>query len=144
MQRTFLKGTRLCELILPILAMTWVGYKVFMGYYTSNLLENHYLGIDFAIHSVLLISLTWLIPFFILKKAQPSLKTSALKGLHKGLQRALNIIESDVSFGISTIIEQHKAQLNELSALIDLCNTNTLDQNLSIKSDSPLVRMLMK
>ncbi|RIZ69603.1 MAG: GTP-binding protein [Methylococcales bacterium] len=144
LQRTFLKGTRLCELILPILAMTWVGYKVFMGYYTSNLLENHYLGIDFAIHSVLLISLTWLIPFFILKKAQPSLKTSALKGLHKGLQRALNIIESDVSFGISTIIEQHKAQLNELSALIDLCNTNTLDQNLSIKSDSPLVRMLMK
>jgi GTPase Era involved in 16S rRNA processing len=143
-QRTFLKGMRLCELILPILAMTWVGYKVFMGYYTSDLLDNHYLGIDFAVHSGLLISLTWLIPFFILKKAQPSLKTSALKGLHKGLQNAFNIIETDVSLHISTVIEQHKVQLDELSSLIDHCNTNIPGQNLSIPSDSPLVRMLMK
>jgi GTP-binding protein EngB required for normal cell division len=143
-QRTFLKGMRLCELILPLIAMTWAGYKVFMGYYTSNSLDNHYLGIDFAIHSGLLISLTWLIPFFILKKAQPSLKSSALKGLHKGLQNAFNIIETDVSLQLTTIIEQHKTQLNELSSLIDHCNTNISDQNLSIASDSPLVRMLIK
>ena len=143
-QRTFLKGIRLCELMLPLIAMTWVGYKVFMGYYTSNLLDNHYLGIDFAVHSALLISLTWLIPFFILKKAQPSLKSSALKGLHKGLQNAFNIIEKIVSLHLSTIIAQHKSQLDELSSLIDHCNTNAREQNLSITSDSPLVRMLMK
>jgi energy-coupling factor transporter ATP-binding protein EcfA2 len=143
-QRTFLKGMRLCELMLPLIAMTWVGYKVFMGYYTSNLVDNRYLGIDFAVHSGLLISLTWLIPFFILKKVQPSLKSSALKGLHKGLQKAFNIIEADISLQIATIIEQHKAQLDELSNLIDYCNTSISDQDLSITSDSPLVRMLMK
>ena len=143
-QRTFLKGMRLCELILPLIAMTWVGYKVFIGYYTSNLLDNHYLGIDFAIHSGLLISLTWLIPFFILKKAQPSLKSSALKGLHKGLQNAFNIIEKDLSLLISTIIEQHKVQVDELSTLIDHCKTSSSDQNLSVTNDSPLIRLLMK
>jgi predicted GTPase len=143
-QRTFLKGIRLCELILPLLAMTWVGYKVFMGYYTSNSLDNHYLGIDFAVHSGLLISLTWLIPFFILKKAQPSLKYSALKGLHKGLQNAFNIIERDVSICISTIIEQHESQVDELSILIEHCNTNVPNQDLSLANDSPLNRMLMK
>ena len=135
---------RLCELILPLLAMAWVGYKVFAGYYTSNLLDNHYLGLDFAIHSGLLISLTWLIPFFILKKAQPSLKSSALKGLHKGLQNAFNIIDSEVTLRISTTLDQHKAQLDELSVLIKHCNPNTSDQNLSVTSDSPLARMLMK
>lgn len=142
--RTFLKSMRLCELILPLLAMAWVGYKVFAGYYTSNLLDNHYLGLDFAIHSGLLISLTWLIPFFILKKAQPSLKSSALKGLHKGLQNAFNIIDSEVTLRISTTLDQHKAQLDELSVLIKHCNPNTSDQNLSVTSDSPLARMLMK
>ena len=143
-QRTFLKAMRLCELLLPLMAMTWVGYKVFMGYYTSNLSDNHYLGIDFAVHSGLLISLTWLIPFFILKKAQPSLKSSALKGLNKGLQNAFNIIERDVSLSISTVIEQHKVQLSELTSIIDLCKTIATDQNLSVTSDNPLVRMLMK
>jgi GTP-binding protein EngB required for normal cell division len=142
--RTFLKGMRLCELILPVIAMAWVGYKVFMGYYTSNLLDNHFLGLDFAIHSGLLVSLTWLIPFFILKKAQPSLKSSALKGLHKGLQNAFNIIDGEVSLRISTTLEQHKAQLDELSVLIKYCNSNSSDQNLSVTSDSPLARMLMK
>ncbi len=142
--RTFLKGIRICELILPLIAMTWVGYKVFMGYYTNNLLDNHYLGIDFAIHSGLLISLTWLIPFFILKKAQPSLKSSALKGLQKGLQNAFHIIDRDVSLRISTTIEQHKALLNDLSILINHCNPTTSDQELSVTPDSPLARMLMK
>jgi hypothetical protein len=124
--------------------MTWVGYKVFMGYYTSNLLDNHYLGVDFAVHSGLLISLTWIIPFFILKKAQPSLKYSALKGLHKGLQNAFNIIERDVSIRISTIIEQHEVQVDELTMLIEHCNTNVPNQNLSLANDNPLNRMLMK
>ena len=142
--RSFLKAMRLCELILPLIAMTWVGCKVFMGYYTSNLLDNHFLGLDFAIHSGLLVSLTWLIPFFILKKAQPSLKSSALKGLHKGLQNAFNIIDNEVSLRISTTLEQHKAQLDELSVLIKHCNSNASDQNLSVTSDSPLARMLMK
>jgi hypothetical protein len=84
LQRVFLKCMRLCEIILPLIAMAWVGYKVFMGYYTSNMTDSHYLGVDFAIHSSLLIAMTWLIPYFILKKSQPSLKKTALKGLNKG------------------------------------------------------------
>ena len=95
-QRGFLKSMRLCEIVLPLTAMTWVGYKVFIGYYTSNMTDNHYLGVDFAIHSSLLIVLTWLIPFFILKKAQPSLQKTALKGLNKGLHTAFSLIDNEV------------------------------------------------
>lgn len=142
LQRTFLKGLRFCEIILPLTAMAWVGYKVFMGYYTSNMTENHYLGVDFAIHSCLLIALTWLIPFFILKKSEPSLKKSALKGLNKGLSNAFNMIEHEVLTVAESLVEQHKEQEKQLSAIIEQCCTTDACQRLSVESDSPLTRML--
>ena len=143
LQRGFLKGMRLCEIVLPLTAMTWVGYKVFMGYYTSNMTDNHYLGVDFAIHSSLLIVLTWLIPFFILKKSQPSLKKTALKGLNKGLHTAFSLIEGEVVSTIENLAQQHKEQASQLSVLMEQCAETDADKLLSVASDSPLTRMLI-
>ena len=143
LQRGFLKSMRLCEIVLPLTAMTWVGYKVFMGYYTSNMTDNHYLGVDFAIHSSLLIVLTWLIPFFILKKSQPSLQKTALKGLNKGLHTAFSLIEGEVVSTIENLAQQHKEQVNQLSVLMEQCAETDADKRLSVDNDSPLTRMLI-
>ena len=134
---------RLCEIILPLIAMAWVGYKVFMGYYTSNMTDTHYLGVDFAVHSSLLIAMTWLIPYFILKKSQPSLKKSALKGLNKGLINAFSMIDSEVLSVVESLVQQHKEQVKQLSGIIEQCGVTDADQSLSVESDSPLTRMLM-
>ena len=143
LQRTFLKGLRLCEILLPLTAMAWVGYKVFMGYYTSNMTDNHYLGVDFAVHSGLLIALTWLIPFFLLKKAQPSLKKTALKGLNKGLHNAFSQIDNEILTAVESLVRQHQEQRKQLSGIIEQCSVNAADQRLSVADDSPLARMLM-
>jgi len=143
LQRLFLKCMRLCEIVLPLTAMSWVGYKVFMGYYVSNMTDNHYLGLDFTIHSGLLIAMTWLIPYFILKKLQPSLKKSALKGLNKGLAVAFEIIEGEVLLITEKFVQGHAIQVSQLSGLIEQCGKTDTDQKLSIANDSPLHRMLM-
>ncbi len=143
LQRGFVKGLRLCEIILPLIAMTWVGDKVFMGYYTSNMTDAHYLGVDFAIHSSLLIALTWLIPYFILKKSQPSLEKSALKGLNKGLHTAFSMVDSEVLSVVESLVQQHKAQVKQLTGLIEQCDVTDAKQSLPVDSDSPLTRMLM-
>ncbi|MDD5461377.1 MAG: 50S ribosome-binding GTPase [Methylococcales bacterium] len=143
LQRGFLKLMRLCEIILPLAAMAWVSYKVFIGYYTSNMTNMPYLGVDFAVHSGLLIAITWLTPFFILKKAQPSLKKSALKGMHKGISNALTIIDSEVSSVIVYLNHQHTEQLKQLSAIIAQCGDADAGQNLSKENNNPLNRMLM-
>jgi hypothetical protein len=109
----------------------------------SNMTDNHYLGIDFTIHSGLLIAVTWLIPYFILKKLQPSLRKSALKGLNKGLVIAFGIIESEVLTIIEKFTKQHAEQVSQLSLLIEHCSKTDGDQTLSIANDSPLHRMLM-
>lgn len=142
LQHGFLKCMRLCEIMLPLAAMTWVSYEVFMGYYTSNMTNTDYLGVDFAVHSSLLIAITWLIPYFILKKSQPSLKKSALRGLNKGLTNALGMIDREVSDSVEVISRQHTEQVKQLTDIVDQCGGDA-DQNLSIESNSTLTRMLV-
>ena len=142
LHRFFLKSMRLCEITLPLAAMAWVAYKVLMGYYTSNMTENHYLGVDFAIHSGLLIGLTWLIPFFILKKSQPSLTKTALQGLNKGVGAAFHMIDHEVLKVIEGLVQEHKAQSQQLSLLIEQCSALDKESH-SVAKDSPLSRLLM-
>ena len=142
-QRVFLKFIRLCEITLPLMAMVWVGYRVFMVYYTSNVMDTHYLGVHFAIHSSLLIAMTWLIPYFILKKSQPSLEKTVMKGLNKGLVNAFSIIENEVLNVVDSLAQQHMKQQRELSGIMDHCSAVDADQNLAVKDNSPLARMLV-
>lgn len=143
LHRFFLKTLRLIEITFPLAAMAWVGYQVFMGFYQSNQTSTHYLGVDFAIHSSLLIAITWLVPFFILKKAQPSLQKSALKGLEKGIQQAFAIIEEEVSHLISAYTQAHTEQIAQLDHLIAQCHCDTSEERLKVEADSPLNRMLV-
>jgi len=141
LHRGFLKFMRLCEIILPLVAICWVGYQVFIGYYTSNMTEVGYLGVDFAIHSTLLIAITWLTPFFILKKLKPSLEKSALRGLNKGVNSAINMIDGEVLQVIENVDKQHAEQIKQLDGIIELCNI--ADRQPAIDSDSALSRMLI-
>ena len=143
LQRFFLKGLRVSEIVLPLLAMSWVSYKVFLGYYTTNLTDNHYLGVDFAIHSSLMIALTWLIPFFLLKKAQPSLKKSAVKGINKGLAAAFLLIEQEALLVIENLSQQREIELSKLSQIISECKRVDTSSRSEERVDSTLQRMLI-
>lgn len=141
-QRLFLKSMRIAEIILPLSIMAWVGYQVFMGYYTSNLTHSQYLGVDFAIHSSLAIALSWLMPFFIIKKAQPSLKKTAIRGLNKGLNQALATLEITVSDAISVIVQQHNEQIQQLQTII--AQSSEQSTTWSKPAEGELARMLVK
>jgi len=142
LHRAFLKFMRLCEIILPLTAISWVGYQVFIGYYTSNMTDVDYLGVNFAVHSSLLIAITWLTPFFILKNLKPSLEKSALRGLNKGLICAIDMIHGEVLLAIENIARQHAEQVKQLDDIIALCGGADAGRPSSI-GNSPLARMLI-
>jgi len=142
-QRLFLKTMRLAEILLPLTVMAWVGYQVFMGYYTSNITHSQYLGVDFAIHSILAIALSWLIPFFVIKKAQPSLKKTAIRGLNKGLNQALTTLEISVSDSITVIVQQHAEQIRQLLEIIQQCAKQPEKIRQPAQEKGPLARMLV-
>ncbi len=92
-QRFLLKFTALCSVILPLAAMGWVSWQAFTGYYESALTHSGFLGADFAVHSVLIVAIAWLLPFFLNQQIKPSHERTALKGLRNGVNAGLARIQ---------------------------------------------------
>jgi hypothetical protein len=139
-QRVFLTLVKVCEVLLPLIAMGIVGYQVFQGYYDSALTDQEFLGTNFAIHSVLVVLLSWLIPFFIKKKMQPSLEKAALRGLNQGQESAMAMIEMEVQQAMDEFKNQHQTVTESLTKLIDNCGQQT--QNVGVDNQQ-LTRMLV-
>lgn len=118
-QRFLIKLTGILETVLPVLAMAVVGYQVFVGYYHSAADAWAYLGTDFAIHSVLLIGLSWLIPFFLHKKIQPSLENAAIKGLQKGLSQALSNHRAEIKQVLQAEQRRNEDLRQQLAVMIE-------------------------
>ena len=103
----------------------------------------HYLGVDFAIHSALLIALTWLPPFFIIKKMQPSIKSSLLKGLDKGINQGMYSVDKQISEAIQMVYQEYNESMMTLKELIEHCEDTSAEQRVTIEKNSPLTRMLL-
>ena len=142
LQRIVLKIAGICELVLPLLAICIVGFQVFQGYYDSSFTDEAFLGVNFAVHSILLILISWLLPYFIRKKMQPSLEKAALKGLYKGLDVAMISIEQDIRQSIKAITTHHQELTASLKELILVSDEQHEDTLVEPKSDQ-LLRMLV-
>ena len=143
LHRAFLKFIRFCEIFLPLAAGCWVGYQVFVGYYAGNANHEAYLGVDFAIHSTLLILISWLIPWFILRKLKPSLEKSALSGLNKGIDTAFMMIDQEVINILEQVADQHAGQLRQVHEIIQQCAADENYKSPHTKEDRHLARMLI-
>lgn len=139
MQRFLLRLTAVCETLLPLLAMAIVGYQVFSSYYHSAFEFIAYLGLDFAIHSVLLIALSWLIPFFLHKKLQPSLEKAAFSGLNKGLVQVLVNLRTEIEQSLLNVEQGSSSCQNKLLEIVD----KTVMDAQQIETNDPLLRRVL-
>jgi hypothetical protein len=112
LQRAGLKLSGLMAIFLPLGSMGWAAYQVVKGYYDSATLHLDYLGTDFAVHSLLLIGLSWLLPYFAYTRLKPSLEKAARKGLRVGIEQAFSATDIQV-------IELLEASECERSAIIN-------------------------
>lgn len=140
-QRGLLKLAAVCEVLLPLLSLSFVAYLVFYGYYESSVSSRAYLGVDFVAHSALLVLVSWLLPYFIARKMQPSLEKTALRGLNKGLDVALATIDSEVKQAITAHQQQQKQLLAQLQGYIAECDAKI--SAAKIEDSSALARMLV-
>jgi hypothetical protein len=112
-QRALLKFTALCSLLLPLVAMGWVSWQAVTAYYESALSHTGFLGVDFAIHSVLIIGIAWLLPFFLSQQIKPSHERTALKGLRNGVNAGLARIHVLADEALSAYATELDARLQD-------------------------------
>jgi len=121
-QRAVIHFASFSEIVLPIASMGWVGYQVFIEFYESSLQAvPHYVGVDFAINSIMLIGISWLFPYFLKKKLQPSIEKAALKGLHRGFNQALQSLQQDVAEIINEYAQQQASLRHQAEEIMRAC-----------------------
>jgi hypothetical protein len=74
---------------------------------------------------------------------KPSLEKSALNGLSKGLDVALNLIDSEVTGVIEHVGSEHEQQIEHLQQLIARCSPDETFVPQKADKNNPLSRMLI-
>ena len=142
LQRFLYGATGLLAALLPLLALGWVGYRVFVGYYHSALAPGQYLGINFATHSILLVVTSWLLPWLLHRKLKPSLKLAALRGLQTGLESGLAEIGHRTREVIGKLHRQQQELRQKANQVLQRTpETEAGDRN--TPDNQTLLRMLM-
>lgn len=126
--------------VLPLAALAWVAWRVVSVYYGGG--ADTYLGINFAIHSLLLVLVAWFIPYFLHKKLQPSLQKAAIRGLRAGLEDGLAEIAEQIRHILNQVKELHNGFLATGEQLLAACDAISPEKP-GIASPE-LVKMLQK
>jgi len=75
---------------LPLLCLAWVGLQLFVSYFHATTGHGTYLGSDFALHSALLVLVSWALPFILDRALRPSLERAAQTALRRGFMLGLD------------------------------------------------------
>ncbi len=117
LQRILYKLTGFLSGLLPLAAASWAIYHVVIGFYSGTQGNNSFLGVDFAIHSGLLIGLAWLIPWLLQRKLRPSLASAAERGLHQGIRSGIEELNSLLQTLWLNINTEHETLLEKLKQI---------------------------
>jgi len=102
---------------LPAAALLWVAWRVVHGYYLAGTRGEPFLGVDFAVHSALLVVLAWALPFTADRLLRPSAVRIAHLGLQAGLDAGLAGIKERLVGALERAAADAKRHRDELRAL---------------------------
>jgi len=139
-QRLFLTIARVCSVLLPLATIGWVAYEVLDQFHDSTTSGAPYLGINFAIHSILLITVSWLFPWFLYKKLKPSIEKAARRALEHGTSLGFESIRASLDQVIEELFEQRRQFIQQARVIKQSCMISS--SRSSIIGHSALSRML--
>jgi hypothetical protein len=140
LQRTAMRVAGFLSILLPSLALAWASYQVVIGYYESATHHLDYLGTDFAVHTLLLIGMAWLAPWFVYSRLRPSVEASALRGLRSGVREALEAAGEGVVATLASTALSHREMIDALHGI--QANVER-EATLADRDYAPLVRRMI-
>ena len=105
--------------LLPLAAAGWAVFHVVRTFWYGTLGEQHFLGVNFAIHAGLLIGLAWLVPWLLHRRLRPSLARSVARGLQGGIDAAQAQLQSTLDQAWQGLVERRDAQRAALRAIAE-------------------------
>jgi len=107
----------LCAL-LPLAAMVWIGFRLINVFRLGANDPAVYLSGNFAIHSLLLLGLAWLVPTFLFIKLRPSREKAAARGVRSGVSRIGEQIDLQVQKALEQLNVDRSQRITELDNIL--------------------------
>lgn len=105
--------------LLPAAASGWVVYHLVIRFYQGTQGKAQFLGLDYAIHSGLLILLCWLLPWLLQRKLVPTLSESVAQALRAGTRAGLARIEEQGAAALAVALDSRANCLSGVKAIRD-------------------------
>lgn len=141
-QRALRRVTGFLMTFLPMLSLLWIAYNVVRGYYRASTGGGAYLGTDFAVNSVLLVLISWAVPYACDRALRPSLERAASRALRKGLELGLHRLAREFLEKMASARDSAKAATSEAG---DLLNDTARLALLPVEAkQNTLLRLLQK
>jgi hypothetical protein len=105
--------------LLPLLASVWAIVHLVTGFYGGTRYGEAFLGIDFAVHALLLILLSWLIPWLLSRRLEPTPAASAGRALKQAIGWYLGNTPKEGGQPLQILIQDLEDQQAGLASIID-------------------------
>jgi len=102
-----------------VAALLWVSYQVVTGFLHGATGQAAYLGVDFAINSLLLVLVAWLLPYLLHRRLRPSTETTVISALRTGLELGLEELNGKTQTAFAATSVERDALLAEAGKLLD-------------------------
>lgn len=114
---------------LPIAVGLWAGQHVFRVYIEALQGRAPFLGLDFAVHSMLMVLLAWAVPWWLHARLKPSPATIIRRGLLKGIAAGLaEVVRLEGPVWADVLVERGR----------HLAGLAAITQQIPRRDDSPL------
>jgi len=104
---------------LPLGITGWVVYHVVSSFYAGTQGEAEFLGIDFMLHSGLMIGLSWLLPWLLQRRLRPTLAQALDSGLEAGIRSGLRSLQRAADGVRMSAADDLAQRLSTLSSIQD-------------------------
>ncbi len=117
--------------LLPLAAASWAVFYLANAFRWGTLGERAFLGIDFAIHSGMMIALAWFIPWWIKRRFTPSALAAVERGFSDGIARVREMLDGELESLWGEFDAERAAvagEIGEWEATLDQLKTNAREE----------------
>ncbi|MGB7933059.1 MAG: GTPase [Gammaproteobacteria bacterium] len=119
LQRSLRRITGAAHNLLPVAALLWVSYQVVAGFLHGATGQAAYLGANFAINSILLVLVAWLLPYLLHRRLRPSTETTVIRALRTGFELGLEELSGQTEAVFAAASAEREDLIAEAGKLLD-------------------------
>jgi hypothetical protein len=105
------------RVFLPAAAGAWAAWHTVHQFYLGTVGKGAFLGLNFAIHSVLLVGLAWLIPWYLYRQSRPSYVATVDRGVRDALAQAVEATRARIHEAWDSLSAERAGLIVSLSRL---------------------------